>query len=298
MGDAPEVVCEVGVDDFRMASEQQLFHLDHRLLGVSPRTVGVLLGWKVGFEDRLQHQHRCRHADPITQGRDAQRPKFAVGLRYVHSSDGSRSVSLRPEGKRQFAEPPLHPIRVDVREALTIHTRCALVGAALGIGVRQDILAAHLCRTERRSDTRLLPSLSRATPSAASEHSSESIGCPISRSLATCCVRLELRSLPSTGVNRLRRYYEPLRHPGGPARPSRASGWSSLATPRGFPCCVRFPCVHAAATTPARAAGGVSLLIHPAVPAFPERVVGSACALSFSEARWCSLALRPAQSRA
>jgi hypothetical protein len=43
--------------------------------------------------------------------------------------------------------------------------------------------------------------------------------------------------------------------PGRPACPSRASGWSSLTTPRGFPCCVRFPCVHAAATTPAQRLG-------------------------------------------
>ena len=28
---------------------------------------------------------------------------------------------------------------------------------------------------------------------------------------------------------------------GRPACPSRASGWSSLTAPRGFPCCVRFP---------------------------------------------------------
>jgi hypothetical protein len=33
--------------------------------------------------------------------------------------------------------------------------------------------------------------------------------------------------------------------------PSPASGWSSPTTPQGFPCCARFPCVHAAATTPA-----------------------------------------------
>ena len=33
---ASEVVREVGVDDFRVASEQQFFHLDHRLLGISP----------------------------------------------------------------------------------------------------------------------------------------------------------------------------------------------------------------------------------------------------------------------
>src|ERR1700689_5223675 len=68
----------------------------------------------------------------------------------------------------------------------------------------------------RRSDNPLLPSLSRVTPSAVSEHSSELIGCPISRSLTTSCVRLELRSLPSTGVTRLQRYYEPLRHPRAP----------------------------------------------------------------------------------
>jgi hypothetical protein len=43
---APEVVREVGVDDFRMAMEQLPIHLSHRLLGVSPRAVGVLFRWK------------------------------------------------------------------------------------------------------------------------------------------------------------------------------------------------------------------------------------------------------------
>src|SRR3979490_1446180 len=141
------------------------------------------------------------------------------------------------------------------------------------------------------------PSLSRATPSAVSEHSSELIGCPISKSLTTCCVCLELRSLPSTGVTRPQRYYEPLRHPKAPGLPSRASGWSSLATPWGFPCCVRFPCVHAVATTPAQRLGVLFALLHPAVSAFPERVVGSACALSFSRLARRSLALRPAHPR-
>jgi hypothetical protein len=35
-------------------------------------------------------------------------------------------------------------------------------------------------------------------------------------SFATFCVCLELRSLPSTRVTRLHRYYEPLRHPRAP----------------------------------------------------------------------------------
>src|SRR5271169_3666332 len=59
--------------------------------------------------------------------------------------------------------------------------------------------------------------LSRATPSAVSEHSSEFIGCPISRSFAAYCVCLELRSLPSASVTRLQRYCEPLRHPKAPS---------------------------------------------------------------------------------
>jgi hypothetical protein len=43
MGDASEVVREVSVNDFRVATEQQLFHLDHRLLGIAPGTVRVAI---------------------------------------------------------------------------------------------------------------------------------------------------------------------------------------------------------------------------------------------------------------
>src|SRR5258705_12241510 len=84
--------------------------------------------------------------------------------------------------------------------------------------------------------------------------------------------------------------------PRRPACPSRASGWSSLTTLWGFPCCVRFPCVHAVATTPAQRLGVLLRSLHPAVSAFPERVVGSACASSFSRLARRSLALRPAHS--
>jgi len=94
--------------------------------------------------DRLQHQHRCCHADPIPHGRDPQRPEFAVGLRYKHASDRLRSVPLLPERKRQFGQPSLGPVRLDVRKVLAVHARCALVRAALGIGMCQDVVAADL----------------------------------------------------------------------------------------------------------------------------------------------------------
>src|SRR4029077_6684351 len=45
--------------------------------------------------------------------------------------------------------------------------------------------------------------------------------------------------------------------PERPACPSRASGWSSLTTLWGFPCFVRFPCVHAVAPPPAQRLGAL-----------------------------------------
>src|SRR5580704_8373305 len=102
-----------------------------------------------------------------------------------------------------------------------------------------EYLHGSSCRTRHRSDSQLLPSLSRATPSAASEHVSELLGCPISRSLTTSCVCLELRPLPSTGITRLQRYCGPLRHPSAPglsltgvrlAIPGHASGLPVLRT--------------------------------------------------------------------
>ena len=66
--------------------------------------------------------------------------------------------------------------------------------------------------------------------------------------------------------------------------------------PTGFPCCVRFPCVHAVANTPAQRLGSYSLN-HPAVSTFPDMAVGSACATTFSRSAQRSLTLRPAHSR-
>ena len=53
--------------------------------------------------------------------------------------------------------------------------------------------------------------------------------------------------------------YEPLRHPTAPG-PSLTGVrlFDPSNTPWGFPCCVRFPCVHAAATTPAQRLGSSS----------------------------------------
>ena len=73
----------------------------------------------------------------------------------------------------------------------------------------------------------------------------------------------------------------PLRHPTAPV-PSLAG--VRLLVPEhvmGFPCCVRFPCVHAAATTPVQQAGSNVAQTHPPISAFPALLDGSACTSTF-----------------
>ena len=129
-------------------------------------------------------------------------------------------------------------------------------------------------------------------PCTVSEHSSELLGCPISRSLATSCVGLELRLLPSTGITRLHRYYGPLRHPNAPGLSLTGVRLIIPDHALGFPCCVRFPCVHAAAATPVQRSS------HPAVSAFPEGSVGLHIVLfevcsAFTRVATCTLARSP-----
>ena len=57
------------------------------------------------------------------------------------------------------------------------------------------------------------------------------------------------------------------------------------------------PCAHAVANTPAQRLSALLCSLHPAVSAFPDMAVGSACASSFSRLARRSLALRPAHSR-
>src|SRR6516162_7631080 len=137
----------------------------------------------------------------------------------------------------------------------------------------------------------------RVTPSAVSEHFSELLGCPISRSLTTSCVGLELRPLPSPGITRFQRYYEPLRHPSAPGLsltgvrliiPDHAVGLPVLRAL--FLCTCR-------RHYPGAAAGCNPRSSCPAISAFPDSAVGSACTSTFSGLARRSLALRPAHSR-
>ena len=151
----------------------------------------------------------------------------------------------RPVGFfRQFTQPTLQPVRLDVRKALSIDTGCSAVGFAAPVGEQQDIFAVQPVAERRRSDTWVIPSLWRATPPVASELFPEVVdSSPISFALATSCVDPEPRPLCSPGITPVHRSYGPLRHP---TRPGLSLAGVRLevrpSTVSGFPCCVRSPC--------------------------------------------------------
>src|SRR5262249_9766991 len=98
-------------------------------------------------------------------------------------------------------------------------------------------------------------------------------------------------------ITRLQRYYWPLRHPSAPDLsltgvrliiPDHAMGLPVLRALSLCTCCRQYP---------GAAAGRNPRSSHPAVAAFPDTAVGSACTSTFSRLAWRSLALRPAHSR-
>ena len=120
-------------------------------------------------------------------------------------------------------------------------------------------------------------------------------------SFATSCVCLELRSFPSAGVTGFR---GTTNLSATPERPGLSLAGvrlilSSAAQrpPGGFPCCVRFPCVRAAASTPVQRLGVVFAdLAQPYQPS-PKLQSGRPAHRPFRRLARRSLELRPAHSR-
>jgi hypothetical protein len=99
-----------------------------------------------------------------------------------------------------------------------------------------------------------------------------SIGYPIPRFFTIYCVVLNRGPSPP----RVQRYDEPPRHPKAPGPSLAFQFLTALTTPAGFPV-LRTPSLHTCRRHPAQRRVP-TLLIYPDVSAFPERVVGSACA--------------------
>jgi hypothetical protein len=105
---------------------------------------------------------------------------------------------------------------------------------------------------------------------------------PLSLSVSSASGLLELRPLPSTGVTRFPRYYEPVRHPKRPGLSLAGVRLGSRSPPLGLPVLQQLPvCRHAVTITPVGSLGqivrdeGVSApRVSPATAAFPESLAG------------------------
>ncbi len=123
-----------------------------------------------------------------------------------------------------------------------------------------------------------------ATPSATSENSLGVVrliaNLPFYRRFF--CVRLQLKPLPSTGITRLPRYYEPLRHPSRPDPSLTNCQLIHTAITAGTSRVASGPlCLHAVANTPAGPMDTCSLVhSHRLRPSPSRRRVGS-CIVGF-----------------
>ena len=148
---------------------------------------------------------------------DSQRSLLAIAFRDVNSAHRTRLIRSHPQFGRQFVQPTVAAVRLDVLEGLSIHSRRTVVGTTKQVGELQDVSSVHLVvqpiepitgRFLRFGMQRRLEFLNLGWRYEAHRQS------PGSRALYNA--GLELRSLPSTGITRRPRYCGPVRHPNRP----------------------------------------------------------------------------------
>lgn len=156
-GRGKRVICMDGYDLYELLSRKQAMNLPDRGERVALGPIPVLLVRQVGLKDWLQHQFRCRLHRPITDRGNGKRPKpHSTLLRYVDSSSRLRLVRLLLEFLRQFTDPPVQTVRLDVLETFLVYTRCAAVGLASGIGMPKNVFSIHLVVQRIEPKARLL----------------------------------------------------------------------------------------------------------------------------------------------
>jgi len=146
MRDAVEVSRQIRVDYLSMSRVQQCGDLCNSVQRTTIRAIGVLLWLQVGLENRFENQHRRRHDDTIFDCRDSQRSRLSrlTWLGDVNPPHRLRAIPLRPKFFRQFVQPLLPAVLLDVVERLTIDARGSIIRLTDPMGVPQYIGPIHL----------------------------------------------------------------------------------------------------------------------------------------------------------
>jgi hypothetical protein len=141
---AVAVAAQVRVHHRHMPTGQQRMDAPYGLQRTAVGAGGVLLRLQIGREHRSEHQQCRRLHDTNFDRGDGQRSQLPVRLGNIHPPNGRRSRRAALEFPRQFTQPPLPPVRLDVLEPLPVYTRRTPVDAAAVVGQGQNDLAVHL----------------------------------------------------------------------------------------------------------------------------------------------------------
>jgi hypothetical protein len=122
MRDAVKVSGQIRVDHLSMVRSQQCGDLRNGIQRTAIRAIGVLLRLQVGLEDRFENQHYRRHDDTIFDCRDSQRSRLSrlTRLGDMNPAHRLRAIPLHSKFFRQFVQPLLPAVLLDVVERLTI----------------------------------------------------------------------------------------------------------------------------------------------------------------------------------
>src|SRR6266852_6013605 len=137
-----------------MAGVEQLVDLPHGIQRAAVWPIGVLFRLQVGFEYWFEYQHCRRLHHAIFDRGHSERPLLPVRLGYVYPPYGLRSIRSTSQLLRQFAQPSLYSILLDVLKGLAIYSCCSAIGFAAFVRESQNVLSIHLVIQSIEAKTR------------------------------------------------------------------------------------------------------------------------------------------------
>lgn len=125
-----KVAAEICINNFSMASIDQLMNVSYCVQCAAVSPIGILFGGQIGLENRFENQN-CRHFRcPISDSGHPYRPLSPVRLRYIHPPHRKWLISSAFQLLRQFVQPSLYSICRDVLERLAIYSCRSTASAA------------------------------------------------------------------------------------------------------------------------------------------------------------------------
>jgi hypothetical protein len=276
MRDRVEVFRQIGVNNVSVAPAYKPVRLLDGIDRAATRAIPISAILEVRLENRFQHNLGGGLRHPVPNRRDAKRTFAATRLRDHHPPHRIGLVGLRDEFVAQACQPCFQTRRINLLESHSIHPWRSGVSPNQRVGVAQNVLAANLVVEHVEAEVglrlRLAIELSLKAPDFIGRfkaHRQSTLYLAVFKSMP------EVRALPSAGVTRPRRYYDPVRLPPGPSTCSMLKARPSTRT--GLPRLPALPFQRAMPITPADQTGAY-VDCFPVCMGLPHPTTGSASA--------------------